>query len=200
MRLETLQTVVPSRATNSCVGCWEKNYFELMCLPPTTLQDKITSSPSSIGPMVVLFIARPQRSMISMEPGKTEKQKKGTASAGNISWADVVIMIRIVVSSASWAIEFFLLENFSPSVMRETKTKRVSSVCKKRKTSWKHIHFINFNVEALLLILSSNNLQKSWGIVLHLQDHAGLRMVGDLSTVIYLLIAAILTYNSQIET
>lgn len=145
----------------------------------------MTSSPSSIGPMVVLFIARPHRSMISMEPGKTEKQKERTASAGNISWADVVIMIRFVVSS--WAIEFFLLKGF-PHPWWETKTKRVSSVCKKRKTSWKHIHFINFNVEALLLILSSNNLQKSWGIVLRLQDNTGPRMVGDLSTVIYLLI------------
>lgn len=164
-----------------------KIYPDWIHLPPTTRQDKITSSPSSIGPMVVLFIARPQRSMISMEPGKTEKQKKQTASAGNISWADVVIMIRFVVSSASWAIEFFLLESF-PHPLWETKTKRVPSVCKKRKTSWKHIHFINFNVEALLLILSSNNLQKSWGIVPRLQDDTGPRMVGDLSTVIYLLI------------
>lgn len=130
MRLETLQTVVPSRATNSCVGCCRKNYFQLMCLPPTTLQDKITSSPSSIGPMVVLFIARPQRSMISMEPGKTEKQKERTASAGNISWADVVIMIRFVVSSASWAIEFFLLETF-PHPWWERRRQKGSRPCAK---------------------------------------------------------------------
>lgn len=39
--------------------------------PPMTLHERITSSPSSIGPMVVLFIMRPQRSKIIGFSGKT---------------------------------------------------------------------------------------------------------------------------------
>ena len=43
-------------------------------LPPTTLHVRIISSPSSMGPTVVLFIIRPQRSRIIGGSGKTEKE------------------------------------------------------------------------------------------------------------------------------
>lgn len=44
-------------------------------LPPTTLHVRIISSPSSMGPTVVLFIIRPQRSRIIGGSGRTEKRK-----------------------------------------------------------------------------------------------------------------------------
>lgn len=42
-------------------------------LPPTTRHESITSSPSSIGPIVVLFIIRPQRSRIIGFSGRTSQ-------------------------------------------------------------------------------------------------------------------------------
>lgn len=132
-------------------------------LPPTTRHERITSSPSSMGPIVVLFMLRPQRSRIIGFSGRTkgeEEQRREmnvTARAGNIS-SDVVIMIRSVVPSASWAIEFLLkVETFTMPWMPE-KAKKVFG---EAQTSWKHIHSINFNVEAFpgsLLILSSRSL------------------------------------------
>lgn len=119
-------------------------------LPPTTRHERITSSPSSMGPIVVLFMLRPQRSRIIGFSGRTkgeEEQRREmnvTARAGNIS-SDVIIMIRSVVPSASWAIEFLLkVETFTMPWMPE-KAKKVFG---EAQTSWKHIHSINFNVEA----------------------------------------------------
>jgi hypothetical protein len=74
-----------SLSTNKFLAIAIKSQY----LPPTTRHERITSSPSSIGPIVVLFIMRPQRSKIIGFSGRTGKTK---AKALN-----VIIMICFIV-------------------------------------------------------------------------------------------------------
>lgn len=112
--------------------------------------------------------------------GKKRKRKGTKRLAGNIS-SDAIIMIRSVVHPASRAIEFSLkVETFSihhprkggggkKEVKKVLSARSLCTIMAAAQTSWKHIHSINFNVEALLpplLILSSHSLgTKSWKII-----------------------------------
>lgn len=52
------------------------NFVFPQYLPPTTLHDKIISSPSCMGPILVPFSCRPHRSNITGDSGKTVWQKR----------------------------------------------------------------------------------------------------------------------------